>query len=239
MKPSRVGPRGPSRLAGPALALLLAAALSAALSSCGLETVRIFSPPSLTYEGNQFTLTHNSGNDGDATFLGYDIYYHIYDSANASKATEDRKAVESLAAQENSTPGTCIDKLVSLNYFRLKDASGSEDNRPLFTIDADNVFKILMSSNSDWFFYRSLSDSEVSANRHVVTRWISDAGDPVSFTSSYRSSDSDYTGSDLSNGTVNVVFFAVAYGFDFSGSFLTIQSLPASTSTDISISITP
>jgi hypothetical protein len=232
MRRSRVGPR---RLALASLSAV--SALAASLCSCGIETVQIYSAPSLVDTGLSLTLTHNPNNATDGTFLGYEIYYHVYDDSvdNANKATDDRKAVEALAAQESATPDGCISKLSSLGFKRLKDANGL-DGRPLFAIASDSVFSIGIRPNEDWYYYGASSP----ATHHAVSRWISEPSDTVSFVSSsgYASGDSDYTGSNMTSGTIHVVFFAVAYGFDIA-TLSTIESLPASTYTDISLSIAP
>jgi hypothetical protein len=221
-----------------ALASLSAASvLAASLFSCGIETVQIYSPPTLVDTGGSLTLTHDTDNAIDGTFLGYEIYYHVYDNSadNIQKASDDRKAVEALAAQASSTPDACIDKLSSLGFKRIKDAGGL-DSRPLFAIAADSVFTIVLPPNASWYYYGAAT----SATHHEVSRWISEPGDIVSFvsTSGYASGDSDFTGSNMTSGTIHVVFFAVAYGFDIT-TLSTIESLPASTYTDISLSIAP
>jgi hypothetical protein len=232
MRTNRGGPR-PLALAS----LSAVSALAASLCSCGIETVQIYSAPSLVDSGGSLTLTHDSDNAIDGTFLGYEIYYHIYDDSvdNAKKATDDRKAVESLAAQESSTPDACIEKLSSLGFKRLKDANGL-DGRPIFAIASDSVFTIGFPPNEDWYYYGASSP----ATHHEVTRWISEPSDIVSFVSSagYAPSDSDYTGSSMTGGTIHVVFFAVAYGFDIT-TLSTIESLPASTYTEISLYVVP
>lgn len=227
---------GPLRLA--LASLSAASALAASLCSCGIETVQIYSAPSLVYSGGSLTLTHDSGNAIDGTFLGYEIYYRVYDNSaeNIQKATDDRKAVEALAALESSTPDACMGKLASLGFKRLKDANGL-DSRPLFAISADSVFTIGLPASADWYYY----GASTSTTYHAISRWISEPTDIVSFvsTAGYVPGDSDYTGSYIiSSDTINIVFFAVAYGFDIT-TLSTIESLPASTYTDISLTISP
>jgi len=217
----------------PALAFLAAAlALSAALSSCGLETVQTYDAPSFTYEGGLLKLTHDADNGSADYFLGYEIYYRAYSSETAMQT--DREAIEDLADNDDSTPETCVDKLESLDFQRIKNEYGKDD-RPLFTYGSDNTFYIQLSASSDWPYYRS-ADAPVTGQ--IVTRSISTSSKPVSFISQYSSlSDDDYEGSTTTTGvTVYFAFFAVAYGFDIT-TISNIYSLPRSTYTDISFNI--
>lgn len=205
-------------------ALILAAA--ALLSSCGLETVTIYDSPGFSDVTGILTLTHDTSNDSESSFLGYEIYYRAYDSTD--KANTDRTAIEAAIDLDSATPDSCMSKLESLNYRRMTNASGS-DERPRFR-------RTIFSSDSLYIYYGPLGwDIEnVDVVGDDIRRWTKD-----SFNSAYVSGDEDYAGTDdLTNeNTVYFVFFAVAYGVDFATSFNEILSYPKGTGNVISVTL--
>jgi hypothetical protein len=229
MKTGRGGPRGRAgpggaRPAGATLASLLAAAAAlAALCSCGMETVKVYSAPTLAYSGGLITLTHNSANDAEAsTFLGYELYYRAYQDSAAAET--DRSALATFINTESTTPETCIARLESLKFHRVYNYQG-KDARPLFGKTIANVFHVYLSPSLSWYvdeFSRTPTDTS------PVYRAVSSSSSLVAFNSSdYDIADADYSGSSsISSGTVYFVFFATAYGFDFSSNLKEVVSLP-------------
>jgi hypothetical protein len=213
-------------------------AVPLSLTTCGIETITIFSPPSFTQTGaNQITLVHNTAN-GDSSFSGYEIYYRAFDDQAAADSA--RGKIETAASLITATPEYCNSLLASLGFTRMYDANGNDGiagTRPLFVITAADratavQFDLILDASSSgsppsatWYYTRKDSPT----NQIRVTRSISTLGQPVSFEGSY-SPGSDYSGAGAASGQgIYFVFFAVAYGLNVSSSaFANSYSLPAS-----------
>jgi len=228
---------------------------SLCLSTCGIETVSIFSPPVFVSTGaNDIKFQHDTANAG-ANFSGYELYYRAFDTPDAAQ-----KALDTIQGAINMTTAT-PDRFVSSNglfatqgFTRVFDADGLDgvnENgsgiRPLFTVTTAEqgiapgiIFDLFLDSTQsavplkNWFFKKS-SDL---ATQIEVTRSINSSGNqPVSFEDSY-SNGPDFTsatGAGSASGTIYFVFFAVAYGVDTSStSFANNYSLPMSFLTPIS-----
>jgi hypothetical protein len=232
MRASRGGPSGgSSRLA---LAFLAAGlAFSPSLASCGLETVRVYSAPSLSSSGGLVTLTHNAANDADAaSFLGYEVYYRAYQDSAAASA--DISTLAAFIGADSVTPESCISKLESMKFHRFYNYLG-QDARPLFNVDIATSFNIFLDqSNITGWYVDEFSKTPIDTS--PICRAISSSDSAAPFNSTYESTDADYSGSTISSGTLYFAFYAIAYGVDFASSFKEIYSLPASIGTPVEFS---
>jgi hypothetical protein len=199
------------------------------LSGCGLETVAYYSPPYFQNAGQVITLTHNPQNS-DSNFLGYDIYYrayYSYDEANAA-----RIAIENATSSTSSTPESVLSQMTNAGFKKIYAYSNPQTPpTPLLTISSATTFNIQMLNNAsstnttNWYY-----TSNTSASQTQIVRGIGLATNN-SFNYQYVIPDADYgstTGNPvLSGGTVYFVFFAVAYGYNFS-TLSAIYSFPQS-----------
>ncbi len=172
------------------------------------------------------SLTHNTANDSDASFLGYEIYYRVYD--NSDTADSDRKAIEAVINQSLATPDSCMSKLDSLKYRRMTNAAGS-DERPRFRTSIFIGGKLII-----YYGASGWDIADVAPDGDDIKRWTKD-----SFNSAYSPGDEDYAGSTIltSGSSAYFVFFAVAYGFDIPAGFKEINSIPRGTGNIISVTI--
>jgi hypothetical protein len=192
------------------------------LCACGLESVNYYSPPDFQYAGNIITLRHNSDN-GDSSFLGYDIYYRAYYSL--AEADSARSSIESATNSTTSTPESVLSKMTSeLGFKKIYLASAPTDEpKPLFK-DGARIHYIYLpkdSSTTNWYYVTNSSSDHVEIVRST--------GYGDSFNEAYKINDADYgsTTNGVNHGTVYIVAFALAYGYDFS-KLASIYSFPAS-----------
>jgi hypothetical protein len=244
-----------ARKARPLRFFIFSALTCLSLTTCGLETVTTFQPPSFIYSGqNQLILTHNTVNNG-SSMKGYEIFYRAFDNAQA--ALTARTTIETAASSVSATPDSCVGLLRSTGFSPIFDTYGNDgpnNLEPLFTVLPSEVntavsYTIWLDSslppstvgdsaqpvqnpapNNQTVAYWYYTRSTLSTSVHVgITRSASTSSLPKSFESNYGLSDSDYAGSGAgSNSTIYFVFFAVAYGIDPSSatSFNPIYSLP-------------
>jgi hypothetical protein len=114
-------PRPESRGGRPASLLLpLCLFLAAVASSCGLEDYPYLYPASASTSANTtLTFSHNTAND-NAYFLGYEVYYRIYDgtaSGASAVASTDGAYIES--SWDSVTPDVVLARLKAKGYVRL------------------------------------------------------------------------------------------------------------------------
>ncbi len=194
------------------------------LASCGIETVSIYEAPGFSESGGLLILTHNTANDSFPSFSGYEIYYRAYQ--DSSTADTDRASIQTFINLETSTPESCITKLESLKYKRIRNYQG-KDERPLFNKSIVGPFKLYYNSG-DWYV------DVFPLGNQIVKRSIGS-----SFQSEYITTDEDYSGSEgkTSGAAVYFVVFAVAYGLDVSSSFNEVFSFPAGIGKTISITL--
>jgi hypothetical protein len=180
-------------------------------SGCGLETVAYYSPPYFLNAGQVITLTHNPQNS-DSNFLGYDIYYRAYYSA--SDADTARNAIENTTNSTSSTPESVLLQMTNTGFKKIYAyLTPQTPPTPLFAVSSATTFNIQMSrsSSANWYYNTDTPQTE-------IVRGIGLAANN-SFNYQYLDGDVDYGSkgySVQSGGTVYFVFFAVAYGYDFS-----------------------
>jgi len=193
-----------------ALALLL-------LFSCGLPTSDYLYPPAYFSPSGEslVQLIHDSRNidDVESLFKGYDIYYRIFDNKD--------DAEESYSDLNNNLTSGNITQIASLYgyYVLVKYKNNSLDPTvPLIPV-ADNSyssFYLHLNSDSRW----TITADDNQTTLFSILRNKSDTA-KVDFYSSkdYSSDDHDYEGDGISgnvDGSVYIVFFAVAYGISSS-----------------------
>jgi hypothetical protein len=188
----------------------------------------------VTAGSNAFTLTHNTANN-TATFLGYDIYYHAYQTQ--TPADTARQLIESATYSTSSTPQSVLASMTSAGFIKIYNASApTVAPTPLCGVSGSNIntgvsFNFLMDSTSiatNWYYTIS---TDSSSTHHYIVRALPTVTPPNnSFNYSYQSGDADYTPTNNAvtpGGTVYLVFFAVAYGYDIS-TLSSFFSLPTS-----------
>jgi hypothetical protein len=202
----------------------LAAVASAALclSGCGLESVTYYSPPTFAYAGNILTLTHNSDNS-DSSFLGYDIYYRAF--GTLAEANTARASIESATNATTSTPESVLALLAANSFKKVYRATApTTAPSPLLDEGATTYYMYLAndSSTTNWYYITNIDATHVEIVRGT--------GNGDSFNDSYLAGDVDYgstTMSVTSKGSVYIVAFAVAFGYDFTN-LKSTYSFPAS-----------
>jgi hypothetical protein len=116
-------PRPESRGGRPASLLLpLCLFLAAVASSCGLEDYPYLYPASGVSQSSSTTLdfSHNTANADSSCFLGYEVYYRIYDGGSSSAsavASTDGAYIES--SWDSVTPDVILARLKAKGYVRL------------------------------------------------------------------------------------------------------------------------
>jgi hypothetical protein len=212
------------------IALLAIVGFTFFYDGCGLETVTYYSPPSFSYGSNILTLTHNSANSN--AFLGYDIYYRAYYSLPEADAA--RQNIENLTASVSSTPESILTQMTSTGFKKIYLASNpltapiplfpvASGTTPTFTIQMPNT-----SQSTNWYFIVS-TDASNNPTETEIVRGIGISTNN-SFNYQYAVGDLDYgstTGSVTAGSIVNLVFFAVAYGYDFT-KLTSVYSFPQS-----------
>lgn len=201
---------------------------SLCLAGCGLETVTYYSPPSFSYGSNILTLTHNASNS--IAFLGYDIYYRAYISQ--TEADTARQTIEISTGSTSSTPESVLNLMTTNGFKKIYLASNPlTAPTPLLPVTSGTTpsFTILMprdSQSTNWYYTVSTDSSN---NPTQIVRGINLSANN-SFNYQYAVNDLDYgstSGSVTAGGTVNFVFFAVAYGYNFT-TLTSIYSFPQS-----------
>lgn len=221
------------------LALILGATLC--LSTCGLDVVSYYQTPGFTYIGNGFTLTHNTANS-DSNFLGYDIYYHAYQTQTLADTA--RTTIETAISSTSSTPQSVLSSMTSSGFVKIYKASApTVSPTPLCKVTSPATavnFNFLMDSTSiatNWY-YTASTDS--ASTRVYVVRALPTATSN-SFNYTYGTNDPDSTGMTAgvtAGGIVYLVFFAVAYGYDI-GTLSSIYSFPTSLLQSIAYALPP
>jgi hypothetical protein len=216
-----------------ALCLAIAGALCST-ASCGLESVFYYSPPGFNFGGNIITLTHNSANV--VSFLGYDIYYRAF--GTLLEADTARTTIETASSLTTSTPESVISLMTGTQKF-IKVCAATTAPTPLTTptpllkiADNLNSYSIQLPSNSsttNWYYTTNLTaNPNDPAEQSPIARGVTTYGQ--SFNYQYVVGDLDYgstTTAVTSGQHVYLVFFAVAYGYDFT-KLTSIYSFPAS-----------
>ena len=195
--------------------------------SCGLPTTEYLYPPAIfSSTGGVLVIEHDKRNidepDVSSIFQGYEIYYRVFDDQN--------EAEQSYYNIRNMTSSNVIQTANYYQYYPLKhriydDASGqySLDISPLIKANDDNTYYtqyyLNMKTEETW----TLTDEGPNTVIDSIVRNRSDTASSADIvkavfyrSSEYKVGDRDYAGTNsvTPGGSVYIVFFAFAYGFD-------------------------
>lgn len=170
------------------LSLLGLALLS--LSTCGLEDYPYLYPASGVSASSSTTLdfSHNVENNGSSYFLGYEVYYRIYDGTSSSAsavATNDMSYI--MSSWDDVTPDVILARLKAKGYVRLVRTDRS--SLPFVPVDSATM------SSGEGVYTSFTLDSSGSAA--IIVN--SDSSDPRSKTFSVRRNTLNSAGSDYRN----------------------------------------
>ena len=194
--------------------------------SCGLPTAEyLFPPDDFSSANGVLVIYHNKENIDEPTissiFLGYEIYYRVFDVQN--------DAIQSYYNIRNMTSSNVIQTANYYQYYPLKhriSASGqySLDISPLIKKESlikvsSNKYNLNMNTQGTW----TLTDEGSNTVIDSIVRNRSDTASSADIvkadfyrSSEYKVGDRDYAGTNsvTPGGSVYIVFFAFAYGFD-------------------------
>lgn len=223
------GPRFP-------IALLLAAALGLCAVSCGLEDYPYLYPASGVSASSSTNLdfSHNPENN-TSYFLGYEVYYRIYDGTSTSASTvasTDQSYIES--SWTSVTPDVILARLKAKGYTRLihlkadastvqaapfaRFSSSTSSGYCSFTLDQYGTASIQVDGSTTESFYARRNATNSSTG---VYRTFGD------FT---KDDDCDFTSTGVAAGSkasyAYVMAYVFAYGID-SNTLDTVVSRPS------------
>jgi len=222
-RPVRTRRRGPSiaRAAG-----FAPVCLSLLLCGCGLEVydnLFAISPDHILFSTSFVTFKHNLSNAGTA-FLGYDLYYRLFDSSEAALISPMRQEIENLylsSSGQLSSDKYKFRKLVSSTqgespYIDLRSPLASE----AITMNLDFGFIFSAGDPLDFPFIKAFKDSDpgTAIVNKQLQRYI------VPDLKTFRENDFEFGDADLpavlaaptAGKTVIMCICVVAYGYDSS-----------------------
>jgi len=207
------------------IAALLIINIYIIMTSCGLPTTDyLYTPKGFSSEGGALVLEHDTKNIDELSsiFLGYEIYYRIFDDEVA--AGDSRNSISSMKSSN------IIQTANNYKYFPLKHRKESEsgwyslDISPLIKKESlikvsSNKYNLNMNTQGTW----TLTDEGSNTVIDSIVRNRSDTASSADIvkadfyrSSEYKVGDRDYAGTNsvTPGGSVYIVFFAFAYGFD-------------------------
>ncbi|MCE1196478.1 hypothetical protein LWX53_08285 [bacterium] len=223
-------------------AFILSTVLFAAIfSSCGLPTIAyLYSPKDMTVNNGIVSLKNNSYNydASDGTFLGYEIYYRIFQSPDdAGKMLGEKGMLNLLASQYDKAPDSFIAAATGSGYKFIRLRNSYNNTEPLIPVSdgSDASYYLTLNSNADWSLTNSNDEplfgtaSETAIAKNAVIRNITaTATSQTSFYKKYfQTGEADYTGSTANTSDkYYIVFFSVAYGTDQNTIGQPVYSMP-------------
>ncbi len=229
-----------TRRSGSGVFLVIVAALCAlAATSCGIQDVPFYYPPTLTdwdESANTFRLVHNILNYDSLSaiqyFVGYEMYYRAYTSSGEAESAI--AAMQSEIDRTDGSPALAFSKLETLGFKRVynaDDTSNPYDDRPIlkdFVASSANYFTVYLKGSEDWYYTANGADPDVTTNRHYLRRYPSGSttSQPFYLKTGYLAGNVDYAGSYSSPDTLYFVFYGVAYGQDSQSPLTVIPSYP-------------
>jgi hypothetical protein len=222
--------RPKSRWGGAAsLFLPLCLFLAAGAASCGLEDYPYLYPASASTSANTtLTFSHNTAND-NAYFLGYEVYYRIYDgtaSGASAVASTDGAYIES--SWDSVTPDVILARLKAKGYVRLVRLDRSVSPLvPISSPSSSASVQLSLDSIGLGYLFVGSSSSSFTVRRNA---YDSSGNAYRTFGDFTKSSDCNYdaTGGN-SHASVSYAFvraYAFAYGLN-SSSLNTVVSRPS------------
>ncbi len=217
-----------TRHGGRAFAAATLALVSALLAgACGIDSYSYYYPPVVSFSGdNSLYLNHVTSNN-DASFLGYEIYYRVFQEK--TKADAIAAAIYSAANSSSTAPSVLLNQLTSGTFpshygyaFNPIREPSATSPIPLLKIGEGSSFRVALSAEGDWMLYINTA-SAGSAVKRASGKTFYDLGQGAT----WDGSDADYSGSTISSSTtLYLVAFGIAYGFDI-GTIKTTTSMPA------------
>jgi len=208
------------------------------LNGCGLPTVAYLYPPEdMTVDNGIVAILNNSNNydASDGTFLGYEIYYRIYQSP--IDASTMLTKLESLKSSYADAPDSFMNAATGSGYKFARLRNSYNNTAPLIpvAISMDIYYYLTLNGNSDWALTDANNEplfgtaTEAAQKRNLVIRNITVTG--TSQTSFYRkyyqTDEADYAGSTAgTSDEYYIVFFGVAYGTDQTTIGQPVYSMP-------------
>lgn len=204
------------------IAALLIINIYIIMTSCGLPTTDyLYTPKGFSSEGGALVLEHDTKNIDELSsiFLGYEIYYRIFDDED--DAVDSRNSISSMKSSN------IIQTANNYKYFPLKHRKKSESGwysleiSPLIKVSSNTYTKYYLNMKPQETWTLTYEDSEIVIDSIVRNRSDTASSADIVKADFYRSSeykvgDRDYAGTNsvTPGGSVYIVFFAFAYGFD-------------------------
>ena len=213
--------------------VVLLAAMDIALVACGIDTFATLANDPVAKSYDSTSLQFLGPVPGDASYLGVELFYRIYDSS--TDAETDRAYVLARQSAENTVPGSVIKSYLTaatpggLNYLNpvlVNPGTGSKIDSIPTLLDAD-----LGSGSADYYVNIAFpTDTGTEPKLEIFDgiaalptvaytsrRNVTDAGtykyfkgdEPVSGDADFRTNSGDV------DRTYYVQFFAASYGIDF------------------------
>lgn len=185
--------------------------------ACGLPNVPYLYPPTEFDVGNtSIKITSNVENyqaseGSDQSYLGMEIYYHVFDSATTANAKVAQ--IVSLSATYEKSPASFIKVIISASHRFQRLRNSTTNSAPLIPITNPAVassFYVNPSRSTSW----NMTDEDL-VEISTIVRNISNRvlGDLDFKAMDFLSGDDDYTGAS-SPGTIYIVLFGISFGKD-------------------------
>lgn len=198
--------------------------------ACGLPNVPYLYPPAEFDVGNtSIKITSNQENyqaseGSDQSYLGMEIYYHVFDSAVAANAklTQD---VRRLSETYEKSPASFIKAITGASHRFQRLRNSTNNSAPLIPIANPAVatsFYVNPSRSTSW----NMTDEDL-VEISTIVRNISNRvlGDLDFKAMDFLSGDDDYTGAS-SPGTIYIVLFGISFGKDPESTGVELYSSP-------------
>ncbi len=210
-------------------AFFIAIVVATLLASCGLPTAEYLSAPNFFSSGNSLVLVHQFDNIDLSSdyFLGYSIYYRVYESAQG--AANGLSDLISLSNNYVNSPSAFISLATSdpynFNFMAKLDSSTHliSFDQPLIEVTNNSVSSFNLDLNT--FLINQDLSYKIVRNLSKLDDYSSRSD--FSIKTNYQPSDPDYSNVDTTAPSeVYIVAFAVASGYSKT-TFNSIYSSPA------------
>ena len=202
----------------------LCLALAATAGGCGIDDYPYLYPASGVSGTDSMPayFSHNTGNDS-ASFLGYEIYYRIYE--NAADAVSDGATIQ--ANWDTVSPDTVVQRMKSLKYVRVIDEYVGQQ-MPLVNVDpADTANDIFVSMTFDLLGAGSIKN-ELAETPLSIRRNAKDASDAYRTFGDLEkdSDDTDCKYADSTTEPAKAYLRSYVFAYGLSASFGDLYSRP-------------
>jgi len=210
-------------------------------SSCGLEDYPYLYPASGVSQASGTTLdfSHNTENNSASCFLGYEVYYRIYDgtaSSASAVASTDGAYIES--SWDSVTPDVILARLKAKGYVRLLHLDDLDGADTVLVLAPAPFVHVLNTTTSAYveFNLTSSGAASITMNGGTPTSFTvrrtakNSAGEYRNFGDFTKGDDCNFDATGIGAGQVAnyawVRAYVFAYGLD-SSSFDTVVSKPS------------